>query len=119
MCKILAKGSFVFNAKNTGDQKTMNGQPWIEYWKTITGLAVPDICPLCGESLNEGDAEGCHVIIAKDIEVSIKSIAQDVIRSQYIIPGHHECNCQFEKMMKIMNPVVAVVAYSRKTDEKK
>lgn len=24
MCKILAKGSFVFNAKNTGDQKTMN-----------------------------------------------------------------------------------------------
>ena len=76
MYKILAKGIFIFNAKNTGDQKTMNGQPWIEYWKTITGLAVPDICPFCGESLNEDDAEGCHVIIAKDIEVSIKSIAK-------------------------------------------
>lgn len=116
MCKILTKGSFVFNVRNTGDQKTMNGQLWIEYWKTITSLAVPDICPFCGESLNEGNAEGCLVVIAKDIEVRLNSIAQDVIRPQYIIPGHHEFNCQFEKMMKIMNPVVA---YSRKTDEKK
>lgn len=119
MYKILDKGSFVFNARNTGDQKTITGQPWIEYWKTITGLAVPDICPFCGGSLNEGDAEGCHVVIVKDIEVRLNSIAQDVIRPQYIIPGHHECNCQFGKMMQIKNPVVAVVAYFQKTDEKK
>ena len=97
----------------------MNGQPWIEYWKTITGLHVPDICPFCGKSLNEGDAEGCHVVIAKDIEVSLNSKGQDVIRPLYIIPGHHDCNCQFGKMMQIKNPVVAVIAYSPKTDEKK
>lgn len=119
ICKRLTKGSFVFNARNTGDEKAMNGQPWIEYWKTITGLNIPDICPFCGKSLNEGDAEGCHVVIAKGIEASLNSIAQDIIRPQYIILGHHECNCQFGKMMQIMNPVVAVIVYSQKTDEKK
>lgn len=106
-------GDLVFNASKTADDMALNGKPWIEYWKTMTGKSIPDICPLCGLPLNENDAEGCHIVFPKGIETLFGVMQEQGFRMKYIIPGHHKCNCQFNSLMEIKSPVEACFALGR------
>lgn len=109
----LRKGDYVFNASNTSDEKALNGQSWVEYWKQMTGKDLPELCPLCGQSLSAGDADGCHIVFPKGIEILFGVIKDDTWRPKYIIPAHHKCNCQFGSLKEIKYPVEACFAFPR------
>lgn len=114
--KHLDKGDFVFNARDTTDEKSIIGGSWIEYWKKMAGVKLPVICPLCGSPLNERDADGCHVIFPKGIEAMTGSLNNKIDRQKYIIPGHHKCNCQFGQLIQIKYPIDAFLAFSKITN---
>lgn len=112
--KNLHVGDCVFNASKTADDKALNGKSWIEYWKTMTGKNIPDVCPLCGLPLDENDADGCHIVFPKGIEALFGGMQEQSLRPKYIIPGHHKCNCQFNALMEIKFPVEACLAFDRR-----
>lgn len=107
-------GDYVFNASETADEKPIAADSWIDYWKKMTGNKIPEICPFCGMPLKPEEAEGCHIVFPKSIEHLFGVMQNGVIRPKYIIPGHHECNCQFGKLFEIKYSVDAYIAVSRK-----
>lgn len=107
-------GDYVFNASKTADEKALNGKPWIEYWQTMTGKQIPDVCPLCGLPLDEKDADGCHIVFPKGIETLFGVMQEEGSRLKYIIPGHHKCNCQFNALIEIKFPIEACLAFDKK-----
>lgn len=107
-------GDLVFNASKTADEKALNGKTWIEYWQTMTGKQIPEVCPLCGSPLEEKDTDGCHIVFPKGIETLFGVMQEEGTRLKYIIPGHHKCNCQFNALIEIKFPIEACLAFSKK-----
>lgn len=96
----LKEGSKIRNASHTGDDHPNEGT-WLEYWKEHTKEAIPLVCPFCGKLLIEGpDVDGCHIRYYDD-----KGF---ISRNEYIIPGHHRCNCQFQQDFVLKKSVNAV-----------
>lgn len=112
--KHLDVGDCVFNASETADEKPVAADFWIDYWKQMTGNEIPNICPFCGLPLNADEAEGCHIVFPKSVEHLLGVMQKGVIRPKYIIPGHHNCNCQFGKLFDVKCSVDAYIAVSKK-----
>lgn len=97
----ILEGTVIQNKPKTADDKSPVKGIWIEYWKKYSGVPIPKTCPLCGENFTpDDDADGCHIR-----KVNSEG---DPYGKTYIIPGHHDCNCQREKTFKLKHSVVAV-----------
>lgn len=99
----LKSGDYVKNAKNTGNDTPSEGDSWIDYWEKHTGKKLPSVCPLCGKPFKENDqVDGCHV--------QVKGTDGRYRSKKYIIPGHHECNCQRSEEFPLSTDVDVVEA---------
>lgn len=84
---LLIKGQVFKNAVRTGDDKTVVGDSWRDYWQMFTQQDFPTICPFCGMPMTEAEVDGCHIKVAGVLNGSWSA-------KKYIIPGHHRCNMQ-------------------------
>lgn len=105
----LHKAQQVKNAEYTQDDIPIVCNTWIKYWKTFTMEGVPDVCPLCGKQMTEDDADGCHVMIKSQSIMSNGNYGT----TEYIIPGHHKCNCQFGEEFNLKIGIKAVEAFKK------
>lgn len=97
------------NADNTQDDDPVFGGKWINYWKIFTMEDIPETCPFCGKKLVADEAEGCHIQIKSQSIISNGTYDSKL----YIIPGHHECNCQFGEEFNLKIGVKAVEAIKK------
>ena len=103
----------VKNADDTKDDIPVVCDTWISYWKTFTMEDIPTTCPLCGKALTEDEADGCHILIKPRSIIS----NDDYSKKEYIIPGHHECNCQFGEDFKLKIGIGAVEAIKKEINQ--
>ena len=107
--KQLPKGQQVKNADDTQNDLPGCGDTWINYWKVFSMKDIPTVCPLCGKELSEDEADGCHIQIKSQSIMSNGNYEQ----TEYIIPGHHKCNCQFGKEFDLKIDIKAVKAIKK------
>ena len=105
--KELHAGDRVKNAKGTQNDLPSYSDSWINYWEALTKSNAPDICPLCGESIAKGKANGCHVLIKQQGK-------DDYDTKYYIIPGCQSCNCQSEEEFTLNSDIKVVEAVKKK-----
>lgn len=103
----LHKGQQVKNAVDTGDDDPIVGNTWIDYWKTFTMQDTPDVCPLCGNPM--ADCVGCHVLIKSQSIMSNGNYET----TEYIIPGHQKCNCQYDEEFDLKIAIKTVEAIKK------
>lgn len=104
--QMLYTGHSIRNAERTSDEHAGVGESWKKYWQIFTLQDFPDICPLCGEPLNEDDVDGCHI--------EISGLMQgNWLTKKYIIPGHHRCNMQLGQEWNTKIAINAVEAIER------
>ena len=99
----------VKNADETQDDLPVYGDTWINYWKVFTMEDIPTVCPLCGKVLTEDEVDGCHIQIKSQSIMSNGNYE----KTEYIIPGHHKCNCQFGKEFNLKLGVKAIEAIKK------
>lgn len=97
------------NADDTAKDFPVYGESWINYWKTFTMEDIPELCPFCGEKLIASKAKGCHIQIKSQSIMSTGNYE----KTEYIIPGHQECNCQFGEEFNLKIGVKAVEAIKK------
>lgn len=68
------------------DSKPPTCDSWIEYWKEEKHLEEPEICPCCGNKINE--IVGAHVFQLIELTNSDKHI--------YITPTCKDCNDKYK-----------------------
>lgn len=107
--KQLPKGQQVKNADDTQNDLPGHGDTWINYWKVFSMKDIPTVCPLCGKELSEVEADGCHIQIKSQSIMSNGNYE----KTEYIIPGHHKCNCQFGKEFDLKIDIKAVEAIKK------
>lgn len=105
----LYKDQQVKNADDTQNDLPVYGDTWINYWKVFTMEDIPTVCPLCGKELTEDEADGCHIQIKSQSIMSNGNYE----KTEYIIPGHHKCNCQFGEEFKLKIGIKAVEAIKK------
>lgn len=88
-------GSWIKNAQRTGDDDARVGSCWKDYWQIFTLQDFPTKCPFCGENLEKGDVDGCHIKVDKKRE-GLES--REWMEETYIVPGHHGCNIDYDKV---------------------
>lgn len=109
LVKELLANQYIKNAVNTQEDHPIYGKDWITYWEMFAQEDIPEICPFCGDELKKDEAEGCHILIKSQIVLG----KDDYGKTEYIIPGHHKCNCQFDEGFKLANGVKAVEAIKK------
>lgn len=101
-------GDWIKNAERTADDKAGVGGCWKDYWQIFVQQDFPTKCPFCGESLTDGDIDGCHVNID---EKRCGVDSRKWLEKKYIVPGHHNCNVKQdgENQIKITIQVVEAI----------
>lgn len=107
--KQLPKGQQVKNADDTQNDLPGYGDTWINYWKVFSMKDIPTVCPLCGKELSEDEVDGCHIQIKSQSIMSNGNYE----KTEYIIPGHHKCNCQFGEEFDLKIDIKAVEAIKK------
>jgi hypothetical protein len=103
----------VKNAKGSGDDVPVFGETWIKYWKIFTKKEIPSVCPLCGNAITEKETEGCHILIKSHPSNGTCDGNGSYEKKEYIIPGHHKCNCQFDEEFELEKDITAVEALKK------
>lgn len=103
-------GDWIKNADRTGYDDAGAGSCWKEYWQIFTLHDFPTKCPFCGNTMNVGDIDGCHIKVDKKRS---GMDSREWLEDNYIIPGHHDCNVSIETECQAKINISAVKAIKK------